>query len=87
MKISRTLMVVLIVLLSVAGTPVAHPLAAGPPPPWGAGDGSLLFVENVGQFDARARFQVRGGPATLWLAEDALWVTVMARPQTQLPRR
>ncbi len=43
----------------------------------GEGGGSLLFVENVGQFDARARFQVRGGPGTLWLTEDALWLTLV----------
>jgi hypothetical protein len=36
----------------------------------------LMFIENVGQFDQRARFQVRGGDAILWLAEDGLWVTV-----------
>jgi hypothetical protein len=38
----------------------------------------LMFIENVGQFDQRARFQVRGGDATLWLAEGGLWVTVGA---------
>ncbi len=37
----------------------------------------LLFIENVGQFDARARFQVRGASETLWLAEDAIWITVV----------
>jgi hypothetical protein len=36
----------------------------------------LMFTENVGQFDQRARFQVRGSDRTLWLAEDAIWVTV-----------
>ena len=38
---------------------------------------SLLFVENVGQFDPSARFQARAGKAVLWLADDALWVTVL----------
>jgi len=36
----------------------------------------VMFIENVGQFDERARFQVRGGMGTMWLAEDAIWVTV-----------
>jgi hypothetical protein len=36
----------------------------------------LLFVENVGQFDARARFQTRAGGFTAWLAEDGLWIAV-----------
>jgi len=36
-----------------------------------------MFIENVGQWDAGARFQVRGGAGTMWLAEDALWITVV----------
>ncbi len=36
----------------------------------------LMFIENVGQFDPRVRFQVRGASANLWLTSDALWVTV-----------
>jgi hypothetical protein len=51
-----------------------------------------MFIENVGQFpaspggtgDQRARFQVRGGNATLYLAEDALWFTVLDRSQVDL---
>ena len=39
--------------------------------------GSVMLIENVGQFADGARFQVRGGDHTLWLAEDALWVTVL----------
>jgi len=37
----------------------------------------LMFIENVGQFDERARFQVRGSDGVLWLAENALWITVV----------
>ena len=37
----------------------------------------LMFIENVGQFNESARFQVRGGYGTLWLAENALWITVV----------
>src|SRR5690606_49311 len=40
-------------------------------------DNSLMFIENVGQFAADARFQVRGSDHTLWLAEDAIWVTIL----------
>ena len=36
-----------------------------------------LFIENVGQFDPEARFHVRGSAGSLWLAQDALWLTVM----------
>lgn len=41
---------------------VATALAASP----------VMFIQNVGQFDERARFQVRGGEHTIWLAEDGL---------------
>jgi hypothetical protein len=37
----------------------------------------VMFIENAGQWDARARFQVRGGHETMWLAEDAIWITVV----------
>jgi hypothetical protein len=37
----------------------------------------LMFIENVGQFAEGARFQVRGGDRTIWLAEDAMWVTIL----------
>jgi hypothetical protein len=36
----------------------------------------VMFIENIGQFSASARFQVRGDPATMWLAEDAIWFTI-----------
>jgi len=32
----------------------------------------VMFIQNVGQFADGARFQVRGGDRTIWLAEDAL---------------
>lgn len=38
-------------------------------------DSSLMFIENVGQFEDGARYQVRGAGSTLWLAQDALWIT------------
>ena len=37
----------------------------------------VMFIENVGQFAEGARFQVRGGDSTMWLAEDAIWITVV----------
>src|SRR5207247_813500 len=37
----------------------------------------LLFIENVGQFDSRVRFQVRGAGGTIFLTDDALWFTVL----------
>ncbi len=43
---------------------------------------SVMFVENVGQFDERARFQVRGSNGALYLADDALWFSLVERPRT-----
>ncbi len=42
----------------------------------------VMFIENAGQWDDRARFQVWGGAGgTMWLAEDAIWITVL-EPET-----
>lgn len=38
----------------------------------------LMFIENVGQFDRHARFQVRTDKATLYLTESELWLTLLA---------
>lgn len=43
----------------------------------------LIFIENVGQFDSKARFMVRGSLGTLYLAEDALWFSVLEPPDPQ----
>jgi pimeloyl-ACP methyl ester carboxylesterase len=45
----------------------------------------VMFIENVGQFADGARFQVRGGDKTIWLAEDGLWVTVAEPPAQPSP--
>lgn len=38
----------------------------------------VMFIENAGQWDDGARFQYWGGAAgTMWLAEDAIWLTVL----------
>ncbi len=43
----------------------------------------VMFIENVGQWDEGARFQVWGGPAgTMWLAEDTIWITVLEPGET-----
>ena len=75
-KNSRLLSFVLVVLLIVTGVLIFDVSAASTSKPR-LDDGSLAFVENFGQFDARARYQVLCGSATLWLTEDALWITKM----------
>ena len=37
-----------------------------------------MFIENAGQWEGDARFQVWSGAAgTMWLADDAIWITVL----------
>ena len=47
----------------------------------------VMFIKNVGQFDDRVRFQVRGGMGTMWLAEDAIWITIIERSQVDTLER
>jgi RHS repeat-associated protein len=44
----------------------------------------VMFIENVGQFDPQMRFLVRGDRSNLFLADDALWLTVLERSQETL---
>jgi hypothetical protein len=36
-----------------------------------------MFIENVGQYDSRVRYQLHSAAGTLWLADDALWLTIL----------
>jgi hypothetical protein len=66
----------MIVALLVAGQPpfAAKALRSAP----------VMFIENVGQFPDDARYQVWGGPATTWLAEDAIWFGIVEREDEPL---
>ena len=64
---------------SAGGASVASAPAQAAPAPTAAN--SLMFIENAGQFDPAARFQVWGGQQITWLAEDAIWVTSLGRSQ------
>jgi len=44
---------------------------------------SVMFIENVGQWNDDARFQVWGGPGTIWLAGDSIWLTLLEPSQAQ----
>ena len=75
----------LLLVLAILAT-TAFPLAGSPAlavplsPRPSVGDpqsSPLLFIENAGQFADGARFQARGGDRTLWLADDAIWVTAV----------
>ncbi len=68
----RTLPMMLLVVALLCSWPVGTGKSAPLTPL--ESDGSLLFVENVGQFPTPARFRVQSAGGTLWLAEDALWL-------------
>ena len=58
----------------VAAAPAAAASAADPAD--ATTTGGLLFIENAGQWNEAARFQIwGGGPGTTWLAADAQWIT------------
>ncbi|MHB9032591.1 MAG: DUF7948 domain-containing protein [Anaerolineae bacterium] len=69
-----SLLLVLAPLNAAAGPGITATTA----PP--ASAGSVLFIENVGQFADGARFRVWGGDGLAWLSADALWVTVAEQP-------
>lgn len=43
----------------------------------------IMFIENVGQSDNGARFQVRGGNGSMYLADNALWFTALEQSNTK----
>ncbi|MBK9941985.1 MAG: SBBP repeat-containing protein [Kouleothrix sp.] len=47
----------------------------------------LMFIANAGQLDAPARFQVHGNGATLFLADDAIWLTIIDSMAQNTTRR
>ena len=70
---------IVLVLCAVIVLPAwAHDLGPGPE---GWADRSLWFVENGGQFPSWVRYQASAGAATLWLGQDALWLTARGPDQ------
>ena len=79
-----TLMLVLALLPPAAAASQVQPAAASHrPASQPALPPTLLFVENAGQWPAVARFQVWGGPGTMWLAEDAIWVALASESDSR----
>jgi hypothetical protein len=87
------LVAVLVVALIAGGAPLAAqqtPTSDQPSPVASGSDfrsSPVMFIENAGQWPDAARFQVWGGPAeTMWLTEDAIWLTVVERPANDVGR-
>ena len=98
--LSRLLSLLAIVALLVSGLPAplpvqaAHDIAPQPAPAavltqaavsQALRSSPLMFIENAGQFADGARFQVHGGSGTMWLAEDAIWITVVEQTSPPAP--
>ncbi|HNB52653.1 MAG TPA: SBBP repeat-containing protein [Anaerolineales bacterium] len=67
------------ILCSVLCFSTQWPVAASTTQPTascGTCPSAARVIENVGQFDARARFLIEGDGLTLWVTDDGLWVTV-----------
>ncbi len=91
-RCSFSVLVVLVVLVLIAGFGVA---SGGSRPAAPAAQSSadlaaadvrspVLVVENAGQWPGAARYQVWGGPAgPMWLADDAIWLTVLTKTDGQ----
>jgi uncharacterized repeat protein (TIGR02543 family) len=43
----------------------------------------LMFIENVGQFDPKALFQVQAGNTTLFIAQNEIWFTYYEKNKRQ----
>ena len=80
---------VLALLLVLPGVFVVNIHAAAPSEESAFRSRPVMFIENVGQFNPGALFQVRGGTGTMWLAEDAIWISLVEaseRPDARLLR-
>jgi hypothetical protein len=81
------LLFVCLYTLSVQAAPEARPdrqpvqLNQGSVASHGRADS--LFIENRGQFDPAVRFAFRHGWGQTWLAEDAIWITLVPGPTSQ----
>ncbi len=84
---STLLLIVFILSLFSPDTPRASAKTASSPLPIAPArvaaasqNTPAMFIENVGQFDSKARFQVRGAGGAIYLAPDEIWVTLIEKP-------
>ncbi len=70
MKSRAGLLILVVLVLLAAGLSSAR-AAEQPATP------SPLFIENMGQFAEGARFMAHGAGRAFWLADDAVWITLL----------
>jgi hypothetical protein len=46
-----------------------------------AAEAPPVVIENVGQFDAAARFRIPGSGSTIWISDGAIWITTLEAPR------
>jgi|GEM_PF-1396889 len=64
---------------------VAHPVSTTEVNDSDFRSSPVMFIENAGQWPEAACFQVWGGTSgTMWLTEDAIWLTVVERSPSQV---
>ena len=81
---SKRFLALLLVLIVPSIAPYSIAQEVPPTSPQSFGSSPVMFIENMGQWEAGARFQMRGGNNTMWLARDAIWITVMKRPADEV---
>ena len=76
--------------LLIPGYDLARPAVSQPAEASPVSAESVLFVENAGQWPDEVRFQVWGSPfcaGAIWLADDAIWVTILEDQAPQVDVR
>jgi hypothetical protein len=80
----------LCVFLGFTLAPTPPAVAARPAPstdvPLNAFGASAPFFENIGQFDPEARFQLKSRNGTLWLTDNAMWLSFITPANTTTNR-
>lgn len=79
-RLNLVLMIALLALGMILPVSQAAPTAAVAD----TAAGTVLFIQNVGQWPAEARFQALGSPlgvGTTWVTEDAIWIAVVDAPE------
>jgi hypothetical protein len=42
----------------------------------------IMFIQNVGQFDKRVRFQGQSGDTTIFITDNSIWLNILGKPKS-----